>query len=133
MTGREKIQAAFIREGTDEIPAVICYEDIYIRDHWKQLTSCPWWYAMDSNPEKQVIWRNEVIPAIGQDWFALPMGYTKEHRENISIQLSIGVSLHSCPMGNVREQEWQANFNLWLDLLVSFQHIYRCYVLLILI
>jgi len=86
MTSREKIQAAFSKEGTKEFPAVICYEDIYIRDHWKQLTACPWWYAVETDIDKQVKWRSEVIPAIGQDWFALPMGYTVEERENKSIQ-----------------------------------------------
>jgi len=29
MAGREKIQAAFTKEGTHEFPAVLCYEDIY--------------------------------------------------------------------------------------------------------
>lgn len=86
MTGRQKIQAAFSKEGTCEFPAVLCYEDIYIRDHWKDLTVCPWWYAMDTDTEKQIMWRSEVIPAIGQDWFALPRGRTIEDRENIIIQ-----------------------------------------------
>ncbi len=34
MTGKEKIEAAFSIDGTPEIPAVICYEGIYIRDRW---------------------------------------------------------------------------------------------------
>ena len=85
MTGREKIQAAFSKDGADEFPAVLCYEDIYIRDHWKQLTSCPWWYAMDTNTDNQIMWRSEVTAAIGQDWYCLPRGYTDEDRESISI------------------------------------------------
>ena len=87
MTGREKIQAAFSKDGTNEFPVVICYEDIYIRDHWKQLTSCPWWYAMETDIDKQIMWHGDVINAIGQDWFYLPRGRTFEERENISIQV----------------------------------------------
>ncbi len=38
MTGRDKIEAAFSVDGTPQIPAVICCEDIYIRDHWARLS-----------------------------------------------------------------------------------------------
>ena len=86
MTGKQKIQAAFTKEGTREIPAVICYEGIYIRDHWSQLTSCPWWYAEETELDKQIQWRGEVFPKIGQDWYALPSCPTKEERANIMIQ-----------------------------------------------
>ncbi|MCL2813107.1 MAG: uroporphyrinogen decarboxylase family protein [Oscillospiraceae bacterium] len=86
MTGREKIQAAFSKEGTDEFPAVLCYEDIYIRDHWRQITKCPWWYGISAEMDKQIVWYKEVTEAIGQDWFYLPASYTKEDRENIHIQ-----------------------------------------------
>ena len=85
MTGREKIQAAFSKESTNEFPAVICYEDIYIRDHWQKLIKCPWWYGIDTNINNQIMWHSEIISAIGQDWFYLPRGYTKEDRENINI------------------------------------------------
>lgn len=40
-----KIEAAFSPGGTMQVPAVICYEGIYVRDHWRRLTSHPWWYA----------------------------------------------------------------------------------------
>ena len=86
MTGRQKIQAAFSKEGAKEFPAVLCYEDIYIRDHWKDLTSCPWWYSMETDIDRQIRWRGDIINAIGQDWFALPRGRTVEERESVSIQ-----------------------------------------------
>ena len=85
MTGRQKMQAAFSGEGANEIPAVICYEDIYIRDHWKQLTSCPWWYQYETDIDRQVMWYDEVVPNIGQDWFSVPRFATREERANIAI------------------------------------------------
>jgi hypothetical protein len=85
MTGREKIRAAFSKEGAKEFPAVICYEDIYIRDHWKELTTYPWRYAMDTDTDNQIKWRSEIIRAIGQDWFYLPRGHTEDDIKNINV------------------------------------------------
>ena len=100
MNGREKILAALSYEGTNEIPVVICYEDIYIRDHWKDLTYCPWWFTVEPDIEKQLKWRNDVFPKISQDWFSLPTGYSKEDRANISISEGQGaVVLHNSKTG----------------------------------
>ena len=87
MTGREKIEAAFSKDGTGEIPAVICYEGIYIRDHWDELTSYPWWYREVPDIERQILWRRQVIARTGQDWFHLPPFYSREDRQNLSIEV----------------------------------------------
>ncbi|MGQ9555404.1 MAG: uroporphyrinogen decarboxylase family protein [Anaerolineae bacterium] len=87
MTGREKIEAAFSLEGTPEIPAVICYEGIYIRDHWSQLTDHPWWYAQSPDIEQQLAWRRDVITKTGQDWFYLPSWYERKRREDLRIEV----------------------------------------------
>jgi len=81
------MEAAFSPEGTPEIPAVICYEGIYIRDHWAQLTIAPWWHQYVPNVDLQMAWRREVIAKIGQDWFVLPDFYSLEERENLSIEV----------------------------------------------
>jgi hypothetical protein len=44
-SGRARIRAALSPQGTDAFAAVICYEGIFVRDHWEQVTDCPWWYA----------------------------------------------------------------------------------------
>lgn len=87
MNGREKIAAALSAQGTGEIPAVICYEDIYIRDHWPQLTASPWWDALSPDIERQMCWRREVITKTGQDWFVLPAFYSREERESLSLDV----------------------------------------------
>lgn len=86
MTGREKIEAAFSDGGASEIPAVICYEGIYIRDHWDQLTSCPWWYAQSPKLEHQLAWRRDFLAATPQDWFALPPCASRADREAAEIE-----------------------------------------------
>lgn len=88
VTGKQKIQSAFSKTGADEIPVVICYENLFIRDHWQQLTSCPWWYAKEANIERQILWRNDVIPCIMQDWFNLPIGFATEDMENFEVEIS---------------------------------------------
>jgi hypothetical protein len=82
LNGRQKIDAAFSPDGTPEIPAVICYEDIYIRDHWDSLTTSPWWYAQSPDIDQQMTWMREVIPAIGQDWMVLPTCPSRPYRMN---------------------------------------------------
>ena len=71
MTGREKIEAAFSQGGAAELPVVICYESVFIRDHWPQLTSCPWWYLQSPDAERQERWSREVAARVGQDWVHL--------------------------------------------------------------
>jgi hypothetical protein len=86
MTGREKIEAALSNDGTSEIPAVICYEGIFVRDHWEQLTDYPWWYQYEADISRQLEWRSEVIEKIGQDWFVLPSFYPSGQRQYLSIE-----------------------------------------------
>jgi len=90
MTGREKIEAAFSKEGAREIPSVICYERIFMRDHWQQLFKYPWWYWYWPQAEQQMQWRREAVKKIGQDWVRLWPFYSKEQRQNLSIEVRPG-------------------------------------------
>ena len=85
MTGREKVEAAFLPQGTTEIAAVICYEEIYVRDHWRQLTDCPWWYQHEPRIEYQMAWRRHVIARTGQDWFGLAACAARKERAHLAI------------------------------------------------
>lgn len=90
MTGREKIEAAFSAQGTAEIPAVICYEDIYVRDHWDELTSRPWWHQFSPDLDHQLAWRRDVMAATPQDWFCLPACPSRDEREAAFIEERTG-------------------------------------------
>lgn len=87
MTGKEKIEAAFSPEGTPEIPAVICYESIFIRDHWAKITGVPWWNQFSPDIEAQLSWRREVVRCTGQDWFRLPYTLSREDLKNIDLEV----------------------------------------------
>jgi hypothetical protein len=86
MTGREKIEAALSPGGTPEIPAVICYEGIYVRDHWGQLSEYPWWYQAAPDVERQLLWRRQEIERTGQDWFDIPGCPSREEREGLAME-----------------------------------------------
>ena len=86
MVGKEKIEAAFSRDGTPEIPAVICYEMLFVRDHWKEF-NVPWWYSDSPDIEQQMCYRREVINAVGaQDWIRLWQCKTKIERNGLIIE-----------------------------------------------
>ncbi len=90
MTGRQKIEAALSSCGTQQVPAVICYEGIYIRDHWRELTSHPWWYAQSPDIAQQLAWRRDAIEAIRQDWFILPVCLPRHQRDALAIEVEAG-------------------------------------------
>ena len=101
MKGRAKIESALSAGGTSQVPAVICYEGIFARDHWRELTDCPWWYREAPDLERQLAWRRDVIEAVGQDWLYLPTGLSARERENLSIEVRPeGVFRLDCSSGN---------------------------------
>ena len=90
MTGRDKILAALSHEGTPDIPVVICYEGIYTRDHWRQLTSHPWWYRLSPDIEQQMAWRRDAIAATGLDWLYMPRFRPRAQRVHLAVELRGG-------------------------------------------
>ena len=68
MTGREKILRAFESTGTSDIGAVVCYDCIFIRDHWSSLTETPWWYAQSGLIEKEIAWARDYSEKVGLEW-----------------------------------------------------------------
>ena len=85
MTGREKMEAAFSTEGAREIPATICYATIYTRDHWAELTDCPWWYRYSPKMEDQLAWRRDLLKQTGCDWINIKPRHPREERKRQEI------------------------------------------------
>lgn len=88
MNGREKIEAAFSPEGTPEFGAVMCYESIYVRDHWSQLTQAPWWHRRTPEVDVWMAAWSETVAAMGQDWMELLPASDRQVRENLSIEVT---------------------------------------------
>jgi uroporphyrinogen-III decarboxylase len=87
MTSREKLESAFTPGGAPAFGAVLCYEGIFIRDHWDELTTAPWWTAFSPDLARQLAWRRDVIRATGQDWFSLPSGATHAERDAVTLDV----------------------------------------------
>jgi hypothetical protein len=87
MQGIEKIQAALSKEGTSEIGAVICYEDIFIRDHWKDLTSYPWWWLQSPNLDQRIRYYRQIYAEINQDWMMVPHCPSIDSRNNLYVDV----------------------------------------------
>ncbi len=85
MTGRERMEAAFSAEGAREIPATICYATIYTRDHWAELTDCPWWYRYSPKIEEQLAWRRDFLERTGCDWIDIEPRHPLEERKRQEI------------------------------------------------
>ena len=85
MTGREKLEAALSGEGAAEIPVVLCYEGIYLRDRWREVSTRPWWYRAAPDVDRQRAWRLEAMDRLGQDWYSLPECRPRAERERLWI------------------------------------------------
>ena len=86
MNGREKIIAALSAEGSPEIPVVIPYEGILIRDHWADLSALPWWAREDPDVATQAAWRSAVAQALEGDWAVLPTARPRAARESLRLE-----------------------------------------------
>ena len=86
MTGREKIEQAFTAGGAPAFGAVVCYESIFIRDHWEEVTDQPWWVMHSPDIDAKVECFRDRIERMGQDWFALSPGMSNEQRQTLRIE-----------------------------------------------
>ena len=86
MTGREKIEAAFSARGATELPVVLPYETLLVRDHWHQFCDEPWWQEFSPNLETQLRWRRACLQQIPMDWFKLPLFYSRAERAALAIE-----------------------------------------------
>jgi hypothetical protein len=83
---RDNLEAAFTPAGARDFGAVLCYEGLFIRDHWAALTAAPWWDLYSPDVARQAAWRRDVLRACGQDWFALEPVPPARERAALSIE-----------------------------------------------
>lgn len=66
---------------------MLCYENVFFRDRWPQLTQQPWWHVYVSDGERQVQWERDIVSAIGQDWLQMFPWTPLQAEENTSIEI----------------------------------------------
>lgn len=85
LTGRQKTEAAFSREGSREFAVTVCWEYVFVRDHWDQLTASPWYDQYSPDLERQMAWRRKALARTGQDLLPVPSFYSRQEREHLTI------------------------------------------------
>ena len=90
MTAKERFLAGLSRGGPHETCVGVCYENIFIRDHWPELTRLPWWYSVSPDLEQQIAWRREVVASVPHDWLLMPVSPPREEREALSLEVRPG-------------------------------------------
>ncbi|HSW46920.1 MAG TPA: uroporphyrinogen decarboxylase family protein [Phycisphaerae bacterium] len=87
MIGRERIEAVFSGDGVRDLPVVICYESVFLRDHWSRFTRHPWWYLHMPDAERQVAWTRDLAKAVGQDWLQMFPWTSLEDQEHVTVDV----------------------------------------------
>ena len=88
-TPRQNIETALSRRHVTH-PGAICYEGIYVRDHWSELTDAPWWHESSPDVAQQMVWRNDVLAHSTFDWFELPGFLSARDRAALAIEERAG-------------------------------------------
>lgn len=86
MTGQEKVHRALSPEGSPSFGAVICYESLFLRDHWDELTDAPWWFQFEADPARAARPWLDMARRLGQDWYRAPLGQSRERREMLAVE-----------------------------------------------
>jgi len=86
MTGRDRIRAALSERGTTSTPMVLCYPDIFLRDHWDQVTDEPWWsgYLGDMETDLRVL--RDLQATTGEDRVRLRLGSPRADRGRYNVE-----------------------------------------------
>jgi len=82
MTGREKMTRMLEGGARGEIPVLLPYLGIFMRDHWKQVTDVPWWAIQDGNLETSLQAERDLHNALDIDWVMVGPGRGRAWREN---------------------------------------------------
>jgi len=84
MTPLDRMRAA-LTQGTDEVPAVVCYPGILLRDQYAQLTRRPWWDYHNADPVISAELLIDLYTSAGIDWYGFGPGASHEARAQAEI------------------------------------------------
>jgi uroporphyrinogen-III decarboxylase len=90
MTPRRRMSLAIDRGLLSGFPVVICYLGIFLRDHWDQITSKPWWslHSPDINDRLEV--EGNLLRKLDLDWIQCSLCRPRSWRESHRLRTSGG-------------------------------------------
>ncbi len=91
MTPRERLRAACTGSAVDCAPVVIPYHAIFLRDHWEEVTTEPWWKTSDGNIASSVQVERDFLESTGMDWTGVGIGASRQFRETHAASVRDGV------------------------------------------
>jgi uroporphyrinogen decarboxylase-like protein len=86
MTGREKLLAAMSEQGTASTPIVLAYPEIFMRDHWEEVTDLAWWGMHSHDIPLALKAHADLLDATGEDRVRLWMSPPHEDRHRYRIE-----------------------------------------------
>lgn len=90
MTPLRRMQLAIDRGPLQEIPVVICYLGIFLRDHWQQVTDKPWWALRSPDIADRLQVDRDLLVKLDLDWIPVSMCQPESWRRSHSIRVENG-------------------------------------------
>ena len=69
-----------------DLPVVICYQGIFLRDHWEDVTAQPWWYAQSPDLSARLAVEVDLQDKLDLDWISCSMNPPRDWRETHAIR-----------------------------------------------
>jgi len=73
-----------------DFPVVICYTGIFLRDHWEEVTSLPWWAPRIPDLSGRLGVEEDLQEKLDLDWVPCGMCPARDWRENHSVRTEGG-------------------------------------------
>ena len=86
-TRQKRFSEALSPTGTTEFPVVICYDSIFVRDHWNKITDVPWWYRDSGIVDYELAWVTDFIEHTDLDWIRVRPSPSRKTRESIVFEV----------------------------------------------
>jgi len=87
ITGKEKIMASMGEGLTSDFPVVIPYIDIFLRDHWYEITNEPWWSTQADDIETQLNINKNLQEKLDLDWISCDICHSRKWRRAYKVEV----------------------------------------------
>ncbi|MBS7609287.1 hypothetical protein KEJ19_01785 [Candidatus Bathyarchaeota archaeon] len=86
MNGKERLLKALEDGLSKDFPIVIPYLDIFLRDHWGEVTDKPWWVATSWEIPTLLGVQASLMEKLGIDWVECKLCPSKHWRDSHKIE-----------------------------------------------
>ncbi|MGQ9515162.1 MAG: uroporphyrinogen decarboxylase family protein [Thermoproteota archaeon] len=91
MTSKEKMLTAIDKGLGGNFPVVVPYVDIFLRDHWNEVTDQPWWTFHNPDITSWIKVEEDLLKKLDVDWICCGLCPPREWREGHRIEEDKGL------------------------------------------